>query len=38
LFDNKGNQILADGVAATFGELMSMDYLVEGIKGEISSS
>ncbi len=38
LFDNKGNQILANGVAATFGELMSMDYLVEGIKGEISSS
>ncbi len=38
LSDNKGNQILADGVAATFGELMSMDYLVEGIKGEISSS
>ena len=35
LSDNKGNQILADGVAATFGELMSMNYLVEGIKGEI---
>jgi basic membrane protein A len=38
LSDNKGNQILADGVAATFAELMSMDYLVEGIKGEIPSS
>ena len=38
LFDNKGNQILADGVTATYGELMSMNYLVEGIKGEVPGS
>jgi basic membrane lipoprotein Med (substrate-binding protein (PBP1-ABC) superfamily) len=35
LKDNKGNEILADGVQATYGELMEMNYLVEGINGEI---
>lgn len=33
--DNQGNQVLADGVAHTFEELMSMNYLVEGVVGEI---
>jgi basic membrane protein A and related proteins len=36
--DNKGNEVLAAGVAHTFGELMSMAYLVEGIVGEIPAS
>jgi basic membrane lipoprotein Med (substrate-binding protein (PBP1-ABC) superfamily) len=35
LKDNKGNEILAEGVQATYEELMGMDYLVEGIVGEI---
>jgi hypothetical protein len=35
LKDNNGNEILADGVQATYGELMEMNYLVEGINGEI---
>lgn len=33
--DNQGNQVLADGVAHTFEELMGMAYLVEGVVGEI---
>lgn len=33
--DNTGAEVLAAGVAHTFGELMSMQYLVEGIDGEI---
>ena len=36
--DNTGKEVLADGVAHTFGELMSMQYLVEGIDGEIPAS
>ena len=36
--DNTGAEVLADGVAHTFGELMSMQYLVEGIDGEIPAS
>ena len=36
--DNQGNEVLADGVAHTFGELMSMSYLVAGIDGEIPAS
>lgn len=38
LRDNKGNEVLADGVSHTFGELMSMAYLVEGVIGDIPSS
>jgi basic membrane protein A and related proteins len=33
--DNAGNEVLAAGVGHTFGELMSMAYLVEGVEGEI---
>ncbi|CAB4536620.1 unannotated protein [freshwater metagenome] len=33
--DNAGNEVLAAGVSHTFGELMSMAYLVEGVEGEI---
>ena len=36
--DNQGNEVLADGVAHTFGELMSMSYLVAGVDGEIPAS
>ena len=35
IMDNQGNEVLADGVAHTFDELMSMAYLVEGVDGEI---
>lgn len=35
LKDNKGNEVLADGVSHTYEELMSMLYLVEGVIGEI---
>lgn len=35
IFDNKGNQQLAEGQCHTFGELMGMMYLVEGVIGEI---
>lgn len=38
IVDNTGAEVLADGVAHTFGELMSMAYLVEGIDGEIPAS
>lgn len=38
LNDNQGNEVLADGVCHTFGELMSMSYLVEGVIGEIPAS
>lgn len=38
LSDNKGNVVLEDGVLHTFGELMSMMYLVEGVIGEIPAS
>jgi basic membrane protein A len=38
IMDNQGNEVLADGVAHTFGELMSMAYLIEGIVGEIPAS
>jgi basic membrane lipoprotein Med (substrate-binding protein (PBP1-ABC) superfamily) len=33
--DNAGNEVLAAGVSHTFGELMSMAYLVEGVVGSI---
>ena len=36
--DNKGNEALAAGKTHTYGELMSMQYLVEGIDGEIPAS
>jgi len=35
LKDNTGKEILADGVEATYEELMAMNYLVEGIDGTI---
>ena len=35
LKDNTGKEILADGVQATYEQLMVMDYLVEGIDGNI---
>jgi len=38
IMDNQGNEVLADGVAHTFDELMSMAYLVEGVDGEIPAS
>jgi basic membrane lipoprotein Med (substrate-binding protein (PBP1-ABC) superfamily) len=38
IMDNQGNEVLADGVSHTFGELMSMSYLVAGVDGEIPAS
>lgn len=38
LSDNKGNLILEEGVLHTFGELMSMSYLVNGVIGAIPAS
>jgi basic membrane protein A len=38
IMDNKGNEVLAAGVSHTFGELMSMSYLVAGIDAEIPAS
>ena len=38
IMDNQGNEALADGVTHTFGELMSMSYLVAGVDGEIPAS
>jgi basic membrane protein A len=38
IMDNQGNEALADGVSHTFGELMSMSYLVAGVDGEIPAS
>jgi basic membrane protein A and related proteins len=38
IMDNEGNEVLADGVSHTFGELMSMSYLVAGVDGEIPAS
>lgn len=38
IVDNKGTEQLAAGVCHTFGELMSMMYLVEGVNGEIPAS
>ena len=38
LNDNTGKEILAAGVQATYGELMGMNYLVEGIKGTLPKS
>ena len=38
LNDNTGKEILPAGKQATYEELMSMNYLVEGIKGEIPKS
>jgi hypothetical protein len=35
LKDNTGKEILADGVQATYEELMAMNYLVEGIDGSV---
>jgi basic membrane protein A len=35
LNDNTGKEILPAGKQATYEELMSMNYLVEGVKGEI---
>ncbi|MGI9252711.1 MAG: BMP family ABC transporter substrate-binding protein [Thermomicrobiales bacterium] len=35
--DNKGEEKVAAGVAMTAEELLSMDWLVEGVKGEIPS-
>jgi len=35
LKDNTGKEILADGVQATYEQLMAMDYLVEGIDGKV---
>jgi basic membrane protein A len=35
LKDNKGNEVLAEGVQHTYEELMGMAYLVEGVVGEI---
>lgn len=36
--DNKGNEVLADGVSHTFEELMGMAYLIEGVVGDIPAS
>jgi len=36
--DNQGNEALAAGVTHTYGELMSMNYLVAGVDGEIPAS
>lgn len=38
IMDNQGNEALAAGVSHTFGELMSMSYLVAGVDGEIPAS
>lgn len=38
IMDNQGNEALAAGVTHTFGELMSMSYLVAGVDGEIPAS
>jgi basic membrane protein A and related proteins len=38
LNDNTGKEILPAGKQATYEELMSMNYLVEGVKGEIPKS
>jgi hypothetical protein len=35
LKDNTGKEILPAGKQATYEELMGMNYLVEGVKGEI---
>ncbi|MFN5603724.1 MAG: hypothetical protein ACK49V_04135, partial [Actinomycetes bacterium] len=35
IMDNQGNEVLADGVSHTYGELMSMAYLVAGVEGEL---
>ena len=35
IMDNEGNEVLADGVSHTYGELMSMAYLVAGVEGEL---
>ena len=33
LNDQNGAEVLADGVAATLGELLGMEYFVEGVIG-----
>jgi hypothetical protein len=38
LNDNTGKEILPAGKQATYEELMGMNYLVEGVKGEIPKS
>jgi basic membrane lipoprotein Med (substrate-binding protein (PBP1-ABC) superfamily) len=35
ILDNQGNEVLADGVSHTYGELMEMAYLVAGVEGEL---
>jgi len=35
IMDNQGNEVLADGVTHTYGELMEMAYLVAGVEGEL---
>lgn len=36
--DNAGNEVIADGEVAPLGDLLGMQYLVEGVIGEIPSS
>jgi hypothetical protein len=38
LNDNTGKEVIPAGKQATYEELMGMNYLVEGIKGEIPKS
>lgn len=36
--DNQGNEVIAEGETATYEDLMSMSYLVEGVIGEVPAS
>jgi hypothetical protein len=38
LNDNKGNEVLAEGIQHTYGELMEMACRVEGVVGESPAS
>ena len=36
--DNTGKEVIPAGTTATYGELMSQNFLVEGVVGEIPAS